>query len=121
MRFLRRKRFVVPAIVGAIALVGAGVAYAYFTSTGCGTGSAQVGSAKALTITQIGAGYDSLIPSNTYSQDQCFACDGPQEFGNEITLSTTPNAAELINVVVAIDNWGAGGDRRPHDTLDPRS
>jgi hypothetical protein len=105
MRFVRRKRVMIPAIAGVLALVGAGAAYAYFTSTGSGTGSAKVGTAASLTITQVGAGYDSLIPSNSYSQDQCFACTGPQEFGNEVTLST-PTATELTSVIVAIDNWG---------------
>ena len=79
---------------------------------GAGTGSGQTGTAASLTISQIGAGYDSLIPANTYPQDQCFACGGPQEFGNEITLSPN-NATELISVVVAIDNWGASETNVP--------
>jgi hypothetical protein len=107
MRFLRRKRVIIPAIAGVLALVGAGVAYAYYTSQGGGSGSAKAGTVQTLTISQIGPGYDSLIPSNTYSQDQTTGGDGPQEFGNGITLSTAPNAVELVNVVVAIDNWGA--------------
>ena len=89
-----------------VLLAIAGGAFAYFTSTGSGAGSAKTATASNVTISQIGAGYDSLISTNSYSQDQCFACDGPNELGNNITLST-PDAAQLVNVVVAIDNWGA--------------
>jgi hypothetical protein len=89
--------------------VGAGVAYAYFTSTGSGTGSAKVGTAANLTITQVGAGYDSLISSSSadpYLQDQCFNCSGPSELGNDITLAN-PGQQQLVSVVVAMRNWGA--------------
>ena len=108
MRFLRRKRVVIPAIVGVLALVGAGAAYAYFTSTGTGTGSAQVGSTKALTITQIGAGYDSLISSTAadpYIEDQTLGGDGPSEIGNDITLANT-GYQQLVSAVLAVRNWG---------------
>ena len=108
MRFLRRKRVVIPAIVGVLALVGAGAVYAYFTSTGTGTGSAQVGSTKALTITQIGAGYDSLISSTAadpYIEDQTLGGDGPSEIGNDITLANT-GYQQLVSAVLAVRNWG---------------
>ena len=55
MRLLRRKKFVIPAIAGIVALIGAGVAYAYFTSSGSGVGSAKVGTPSALNISQIGS------------------------------------------------------------------
>ena len=109
--FGSRKRVVALATAASVLAIGT-AAFAWFSSVGAGTGSGQTGTAASLTISQIGAGYDSLIPANTYPQDQCFACGGPQEFGNEITLSPN-NATELISVVVAIDNWGASETNVP--------
>ncbi len=51
MKLLRRKKFVIPAIVGIVALIGAGVAYGFFTTSGSGTGSAPIGDAIAPTVT----------------------------------------------------------------------
>ena len=106
MERFKRKKAMTITVATVVLLAIAGGAFAYFTSTGSGTGSAKTATASNVTISQIGAGYDSLISTNSYSQDQCFACDGPNELGNNITLST-PDAAQLVNVVVAIDNWGA--------------
>ncbi len=103
--FRGKKRVATFAVASALVLGAAGAAFAYFTSSGAGAGSAHTGSATALTVSQIGAGYDSLIPSNTYSQDQSYGGAGITEFGNDITLST-PAAPQLISVVVAFDNWG---------------
>lgn len=104
-RILRRKSVYIGLAAGLILALG-GTAFAYFTSTGSGTGSAKTGNAtRTLTISQIGAGYDSLIPNNTYQQDQCFECVSITEFGNDITLAN-PGAQELVNVVVAMRNWG---------------
>jgi hypothetical protein len=106
MKRFRTKKALITGAAFVLILAAGGAAFAYFTSSGSGTGSAQTGSASNVTISQIGAGYDSLISTGAYSQDQCFACDGPNELGNSITLSTT-DAAQLVNVVVAVDNWGA--------------
>src|ERR1019366_1432744 len=87
-----------------------GAAFAYFTTTGAGTGSAQTATAKTLTISQIGAGYDSL--ASTYHQDQCFECAGPlTEFGNEINLA--PGSGQLSNVVVAFRSYAGGTSTEP--------
>lgn len=101
----KRRMAVIGLTVGLIA-GASGIAVAYFTSSGSGNGSALTGKASNVTISQVGAGYDSLISSGSYTQDQCFACDGPNELGNDITLSTT-DASQLTTVVVAVDNWGA--------------
>jgi hypothetical protein len=82
-----------------------GLAFAYFSSTGSGNGSAKTGTATNVSISQIGAGYDSLVATNSYNQDQCFSCASFTELGNDITLST-PDASQLVSVVVAVDNWG---------------
>jgi len=80
-----------------------GLAFAYFTSSGTGTGTASVGHATALTITQVGAAYDSLTPSGSYVQDQTYGGAGVTEFGNEINLTS---GGVLGTVVVAFRNWG---------------
>lgn len=52
MRKLLRKRILVPvAAIAALAL--AGIAFAYFTSSGTGSGTATVGSAAGVTITNV--------------------------------------------------------------------
>jgi hypothetical protein len=43
--FITRRRIAVVGLTGALVLGGAGAAFAYFTSTGSGTGQASVGSA----------------------------------------------------------------------------
>jgi hypothetical protein len=80
-----------------------GLAVAYFTSSGTGTGTATVGHATDLTITQVGTAYDSLTPDGTYVQDQTYGGAGVTEFGNEIKLTS---GGVLGNVVVAFRNWG---------------
>jgi hypothetical protein len=95
---------VVGLTVGLIA-GASGLAFAYFTSTGSGNGSAQTGTGSNVTISQVGAGYDSLISSNDYGQDQCFSCAGVSELGDNITLANS-GAQQLTSVVVAVDNWG---------------
>jgi hypothetical protein len=102
----KRRMAVVGLTVGLIA-GASGLAVAYFTSSGSGNGSAQTGTASNVTITQVGAGYDSLIPSNSYIEDQCMqGCTGPSELGNEITLANTDSYQQLTTVVLAVRNWG---------------
>jgi hypothetical protein len=107
MKYLKtHKKLAVSSLALVVALMTGGAAYAYFTSTGTGAGAAGTVKAQNVTISQVGAGYDSLVPTNAYTQDQCLSgCDGPSELGNDITLNTT-NASQLVSVVVGIDNWG---------------
>ena len=102
----KRRMAVIGLTVGLIA-GASGLAVAYFTSSGSGNGSAQTGTGTNVTISQVGAGYDSLIPSNSYTEDQCLNCDGPSEFGNDITLQNTGTYQQLTSVVLAVRNWGA--------------
>ena len=107
MKFLRNhKKTVVASLALAVALLGGGVAYAFFTSSGAGTGSANTGTGSTVSISQVGAGYNSLIPSMTYSQDQCMqGCTGPSELGDSISLANTGDQ-QLTSVVLAVRNWG---------------
>jgi hypothetical protein len=98
------KKMLVVGVAVAVLLGVGGAAFAYFTTTGSGAGTAGVATAQKVTISQIGAGYDSL--ASTYHQDQCFNCSGPKELGNDITLAN-PGSQQLVSVVVAMNNWGA--------------
>lgn len=107
MKFIRaHKKVAVSSLALVVAIMAGGAAYAYFTSTGSGTGSAQTGTATNVTISQVGAGYDSLIPSMVYGQDQCFSCAGVTELGNDVTLAGSGDQ-QLTSVVLAVRNWGA--------------
>lgn len=102
--FKTHKKITVSSLALVVALFAGGAAYAMFSSPGAGAGSAKVGSVSAVSITQVGAAYDSLITSNQYVQDQCLSCAGLMtEFGNSIHLATT---GQLSDVVVALRNWG---------------
>jgi hypothetical protein len=101
-RFMNKKLLVVGVAVALVLGIG-GAAFAYFLVGGSGTGTAPVATAQNVTITQIGAGYDSLAP--TYHQDQCLECAGPlTEFGNEINLAS--GSGQLSDVVVAFRSYG---------------
>lgn len=105
MKGLFNSRKSVAVLVTLVAAVGAVAAWAYFTGTGSGTGSAQTAKTVSLTIKQIGAGYDSLIPNGNYSQDQCFQCASISALGNDVTLAK-PGLQRLTGAVVAFRNWG---------------
>ncbi len=105
MKLLRRKKFVLPAIVGIAALVGAGVAYGYFTTHGSGTGSATAGTPSSLLIDQLGGTpmYNSTIDPSTYISSQAFYATGAGELGNKINLAN--GGGPLSDVVVAMANF----------------
>ena len=103
-RFLKSKKGL--AVLATVAALASAVgAYAYFTASGSGTGSAKTATPASLTVSQVGAGYDSLIPGGGYSQDQAFGGAGISEFGNDVTLANS-GAQQLTSAVVAFDNWG---------------
>lgn len=104
-RFIKSKKGVALLATLVVAAAAAIAAYAYFSGNGTGTGSAQTATAANLSIRQIGAGYDSLIPSSAYHQDQCFACAQITEFGNKIKLANA-GQQRLTSAVVAFRNWG---------------
>jgi hypothetical protein len=106
MKLIKSKKGMALLAAVAIVAIAAVGAYAYFTSTGTGTGAAQTaGSPAGLTITQVGAGYDSLIPNGSYHQDQTYAGAGVTRFGNDITLANS-GSQRLVSVAVAFRNWG---------------
>jgi hypothetical protein len=110
------RRRIVAVVVSVVVLAAAAIgAYAYFTSTGSGTGQATMANPTNVVVNQVGAGYDSLIPLSAavpagpgpYIQDQCFQCAQITELGATIKLQN-PGLQRLGNIVVAFRNWGAG-------------
>ena len=103
------KRRVAVTTAFASALI-ATAAFAFFSTTGDGTGTAGSGHSSHLTVVQVGAGYSSLVTTggdqNTaYTQDQCFNCAQVTELGNNVTLANV-GYQRLVSVTVAFRNWG---------------
>ena len=122
---MRRKLFGtkkrIAAVAVTVAVLGGAIgAFAYFSSTGSGTGNATVANPTTVSIHQVGAAYDSLIPLSSvvpspgggpYIQDQCFACAKITDLGETVTLAEIGGKAagtiqRLGNVVVAFRNYG---------------
>jgi hypothetical protein len=62
-KLLTKRRVAIVGITGALVLGGAGAAFAYFTSSGSGTGQATVGSATQWTVTA-GAPSGTMLPGS---------------------------------------------------------
>lgn len=82
----KKRRMLALSMVGILALGGA--AYAYFTTTGSGSGDAQVGTSQALTITAaITPAAGGLVPGGTGS-DVVFSVNNPSS-GNVMVNTVT--------------------------------
>jgi hypothetical protein len=92
VRIEGRKRFGLVAGTVAAVLIGGGVAVAYWTSGGTGTGSATAGSVVGVTVSQ-----DTPLPANLYpdgpAQDINFSINNP---------NTTPATVRISTVTIAI-------------------
>jgi len=60
-----KKRFVLIASTTAAVLIGSGVAFAYWTTTGSGTGTAATGTTSLVTVNQTGAAITGLYPGGS--------------------------------------------------------
>jgi len=100
---------VIGLVIGLIAGAG-GLAFAFFTSSGAGTGSAQVGTASPVLINQIGGTpmYNSRITATSYNFSQCFTCVQMGEFGNKITFAGTGGPLNDVTVDMANFNTTPG-------------
>ena len=106
-RFMSKKLLVVGVAVAVLLGVG-GAAFAYFTTTGGGTGSAAVGTNAPLVINQTGSThYNSTIGLTSYVQGQCLECvQHANDFGNTVNLNlAAPMLSDDLNVVVAMRSW----------------
>ncbi len=102
--FKSSKRLAVVGLALTVAILGGGAAFAYFTTSGTGSGVAVVASAQSVSINQLApttqVGYNSIVPSpDTWSLS--YEATGTTDFGNKINLATS---APLSNVVVALDS-----------------
>lgn len=97
MRITKSKTAVVVAGTAIAALVG-GTAFAYFTSTGTGGGTASVGTSTAFVITVKGPVGGPLYPGV-----------GSQTFSYSVT-NPGPGPANLASVVATINKDNAAGD-----------
>jgi hypothetical protein len=107
MKLLKTHRKLgVVALAVTIALFAGGVAVAFWTSSGGGTGSAQTGSTSPLLIDQLGGTpmYNSTIDPTQYVASQCYYCVQMGDFGNKINLAG--GGGPLSDVVVAMANFG---------------
>ncbi len=80
MSFINRRKKALVAIGSVLALAAAGVAVAYFTASGSGTGSATVGTSAALTIH--GTSASTLYPGT--SSTVSFTVDNPSSGHQEL-------------------------------------
>ncbi len=105
-RFMSKKLLVVGVAV-VVALGIGGAAFAYFSSTGSGTGSTAVGTSSNLVITQLGAPMYNSIPGSLADVHaaESFEGDGVAELGNQITFSSP--TGPLSSVVVTMANFAS--------------
>ena len=111
MKFIKlHKRMTVASVALAVALIGAGVAYAFWSSPGAGAGSVQTGTTSNVEINQLGTPlYNSTIGLDDYSYSQAF--NGPQitQFGDEVTLASAPGALTSAIVGMTMCDGGCAG------------
>ncbi len=109
------KKLLVVGVAVAVLLGVGGAAFAYFTTTGGGTGSAAVGTNAPLVINQTGSTlYNSTIGLTSYVQDQCLECVHANDFGNTVNLNlAAPMLSNDLNVVVAMRSWDAAAGTWP--------
>jgi predicted ribosomally synthesized peptide with SipW-like signal peptide len=114
-RILRFKKTIIVASIAALSLVGAGVAFAYWTSTGTGDGEAQTGTQQATFTVNVDAAIgDPLVPGGP-SQTVSFTVtnSGPETLLlGDVTLSMSTVVAGVVTPwapagCVGIDNYTA--------------
>ena len=101
----KRRMAVIGLTVGLIA-GASGLAFAYFTSSGSGTGQAQVGNASPVEITQIGGAplYNSRLATGAdYQASICYYCISNTDLGQRITLAG--GGGPLTDVAVDMANF----------------
>lgn len=96
--FSTRKRIAAVALTGIALLGSAGLAAAYFTSTGTGTGSASVGTATAWTVTVSSDTTGTLLPGS-----------GTETLNYTVTnVSTSNQYLSAVSAAVANSTSNAG-------------
>lgn len=88
----RRNRFITLVAAVAVAAVSGGLAFAYWTSTGTGAGSAATGASTDFTVTSIAAVGPALTPG------------GAAQTVGFTVANASPGSLDLSSVVVTIAN-----------------
>lgn len=104
--FTTRRRIAVVGVVTAAVLAGGGVAFAYFTSTGSGTGSASVGSASTWSVSAPVDSTHGLLPGS----------------GSEVltfTITNNGSGAQAFNSVTATVVDDGSGNVKAQGTAVP--
>ena len=103
--FKNHRKMSVTSIALVVAIFAGGAAYAYFSSPGTGTGSAQAATTTPVLISQLGTPmYNSTVANPAdYNYSQCFYCVQMGEFGNRINLNN--GGGQLSNVTLAMANF----------------
>lgn len=105
--FRNRKKLVMSGLALTVAIFAGGVAYAFWTSPGAGSGSINTGSESSLLITQYGGTpmYNStLADPSAYVASQCYYCIQMGDLGNKVTFSNQVGGP-LGDVQVAMANF----------------
>ena len=99
--FSSKRRVAAIGVLTAATLVGGGMAVAYWTTTGTGTGSATVGAPED-NITVVGTVTGDLAPGRITSDNVSFKASNPADFNqklSKITLaSVTPDSTHALCV-----------------------
>jgi hypothetical protein len=91
-----KKRRVLPVAIALMAIIAlSGVAYAYWSSSGTGTGSATVGTSELLTAAQVGGPTTGLVPNGS-THNVVVTVHNPASFSQSFAaIAITVHAATL--------------------------
>jgi hypothetical protein len=104
MKRFMNKKVVAIGLAAGLTLGAAGAAFAYFTSSGTGTGSATVGSSAGLNIAQVGS-TSGIVPN------------GPAQTVNYTVTNNTSSAESVHQVTVTIATISGAGSLTGTDSL----
>jgi hypothetical protein len=107
MKRFGKKRLLTVGLAVALVLGIGGAAFAYWTSSGAGTGSAQDATLSPLLIDQLGGTpmYNSTVDPTAYQYSYAYYATQAGELGNKVTLAG--GGGPLSDVVVAMVNFNA--------------
>jgi hypothetical protein len=105
--FKTHRKLAVSSLALVVAVMAGGAAFAYFDTTGTGTGDAYVGSGSTVQITQLNSqtqtAYDSVLtPPTPDYWGLAFDATSTTDLGNKVNLASSTTSLE--NVVVELDS-----------------
>jgi hypothetical protein len=105
-----KKRRLLPAVLAIVVLVvGSGVAYAFWTAGGSGTGSASAGTVSSLTVNQTNAAITGMYPGQA-AQALSGNFDNPNPGPIYVTAVTaTVSSVDVISGTCANNNFVVAG------------